>query len=29
MGEIQTLTDTFVKKVDEVLDKKEQEIMQV
>ena len=28
-GEIQGLTDTFVKKVDEVLDKKEQEIMQV
>lgn len=28
-GEIQGLTDTFVKKVDEVLEKKEQEIMQV
>jgi ribosome recycling factor len=28
-GEIQGLTDTYVKKVDEVLDKKEQEIMQV
>ena len=28
-GDIQGLTDTFVKKVDEVLEKKEQEIMQV
>jgi ribosome recycling factor len=28
-GEVQGLTDTFVKKVDEVLEKKEQEIMQV
>jgi ribosome recycling factor len=28
-GDIQSLTDTFVKKVDEVFEKKEQEIMQV